>query len=420
MADKRFVLRRNKAIAGGLMVAAGILFVIARIQNGSGAWEWVAAFSEAAMIGALADWFAVVALFRHPLGVPIPHTAIIPGKKEAIADSLAEFIRDKFLATESLVAKLKGMNPAERLSAYLSVESNADAVARGASRVLAESLDFVDDDRVRKILRTALHDRIVKMDLSSCTALLLEFLRKDNRHQAVLNEALKRLALWSSLPESRSRIAAALGKWCEKEYPLLMKFIPNREQFLAGVGDKIAGRINEFIQDVNADPEHELRRVFNDAIDEYIARLKEDPLLRARVDEIKHELLSNPRLSDYLHGLWSELKAWLRDDLDRHPSRVRTRISECALGLGASLAQSSDLKDSINEHLETMVRRYADGLRLGFAKHISGTIKQWEDKDFVSEIELSIGSDLQFIRMNGTLVGGLIGLLIHAATVMFL
>jgi uncharacterized membrane-anchored protein YjiN (DUF445 family) len=420
VADKRFVLRRNKAIAGGLMVAAGILFVIARIQKGSGAWEWVAAFSEAAMIGALADWFAVVALFRHPLGVPIPHTAIIPGKKEAIADSLAEFIRDKFLATEALVEKLKSLNPAERLAAFLSVESNADTVARGVSRVLADSLDFVDDDRVRKILRAALHDRIGKMDLSSCAALLLDFLRRDNRHQAVLDEALKRLATWSSLPESREKIAVAVGKWCEKEYPLLMKFIPNREQFLAGAGEKIAGRINEFIQDVNADPGHELRRGFNDAIDEFIARLKDDPLLRARVDEIKHELLSNPRLSDYLHGLWSELKAWLRDDLDRNTSRVRTRISECALGLGASLAKSSDLKDSINEHLETMVRRYADGLRLGFAKHISGTIKQWEDKDFVSEIELSIGSDLQFIRMNGTLVGGLIGLLLHAATLIFL
>lgn len=420
MSDKRFLLRRNKAIAGGMMVAAGVLFVVARMQNGSGAWEWVAAFSEAAMIGALADWFAVVALFRHPLGVPIPHTAIIPAKKAAIADSLAEFIRDKFLATESLVAKLQAMNPAERLSAYLSVESNAQAVARGASRILAEWLDFVDDDRVRAILHAALHDRIGKVDLSSCAALILEFLRKDDRHQAVVNEALKRLALWSSLPESRMRIAGAIGAWCEKEYPLLMKFIPNREQFLAGVGEKIAGRIDEFIQDVHADPEHELRRAFNGAINEFIARLKGDALLRGRVDEIKHELLSNPLLSDYLHGLWVEAKAWLRADLDRQPSRIRSKVSECALGLGAFLAKNSDLKDSVNEHLETIVRRYADGLRLGFAKHISGTVQQWDDKDFVSEIELSIGSDLQFIRMNGTLVGGCIGLLIHGATVIFL
>jgi uncharacterized membrane-anchored protein YjiN (DUF445 family) len=420
VADKRFVLRRNKAIAGGLMVAAGVLFVIARFQRGSGAWEWVAAFSEAAMIGALADWFAVVALFRHPMGIPIPHTAIIPGKKEAIADSLAEFIRDKFLATEALVAKLKGLNPAERLSAFLSQESNADGVARGLSRVLADSLDFIDDDRVRKILRSALHDRIGKIDLSTCAALLLDFLRKDGRHHAVLNEALKRLASWCALPESQDRIAVAVERWCEKEYPLLMKFIPNRDQFIKGAGEKIANRINEFIQEVNADPHHELRTRFDDVVADFISRLKSDPLLRGGIEEIKHELLANPQLSDYIEGLWNDLKAWLRDDLDSSGSRIRSRISEGARGLGNSLAKSRDLKDSINEHLEAMVRRYADGLRLGFAKHISGTIKQWEDKDFVSEIELSIGSDLQFIRMNGTLVGGLIGLLIHAVTLMFL
>lgn len=418
MADKRFVLRRNKAVAGGLMVAAGVLFIIARMQGGGGAWEWVAAFSEAAMIGALADWFAVVALFRHPLGIPIPHTAIIPGKKEAIADSLAEFIRDKFLATDALIAKLKNLDPARRLSAYLLAEGNADSVARGFSRVLADSLDFVDDDRVRKILREALHDRVAKADLSSCSAVVLEFLRKDNRHQAVLDEALKRLALWSSRPESRHKIAAAVGNWCEKEYPLLMKFIPNREQFLAGAGEKIAGRINEFIQRVNVDPDHELRRGFNDTVDEFITRLRGDEPLRTRVEEIKLELLSNPRLAEYLHGLWNELKTWVRDDLGRQPSKIRVRLCECARGLGNSLAGSEDLKDSVNEHLEAMVKRYADGLRVGFARHISGTIKQWEDKEFVNEIELSIGSDLQFIRMNGTLVGGLIGLIIHGVTLL--
>lgn len=419
MADKRFVLRRNKAVAGGLMVAAGVLFIVARLHPGSGAWEWVAAFSEAAMIGALADWFAVVALFRHPLGIPIPHTAIISGKKEAIADSLAEFIRDKFLATDALVSKLRGLNPAARLSVYLSVESNADGVARGVSRVLADSLDFVDDDRVRKIIRSALHDRIGKIDLSTCAALLLDFLRKDGRHQAVLDEVLQRFARWCALPESQGRIAVAVERWCEKEYPLLIKFIPNREQFIKGAGEKIANRINEFIQDVNADPHHELRNRFDEAVAEFVSRLKNDPHLRERIEKLKHELLSNPHLSDYVHGLWSDLKDWLREDLASHPSRIRSRIAEGARGLGASLAHNGDLKDSINEHLETMVGRYADGLRLGFAKHISGTIKQWDDKDFVSEIELSIGSDLQFIRMNGTLVGGLIGLIIHAVTLMF-
>jgi len=416
--NKRRTLTRNKKIAGGLMVAAAILFVIARFQKGIGYWEWVAAFAEAAMIGALADWFAVVALFRHPLGIPIPHTAIIPNKKNTIADSLAEFIRDKFLATEALVAKLRSLNPAERLSAYLSSEKNAGGVASGLTRVLADSLDVIDDNRVRKILHAAINNRIEKIDLSTSAGLLLDFLRKDNRHQTVLDEVLKRLAAWLAIPESQTKIATAIDKWVNNEYPLLGRMIPNRDVFMQGAGEKIANRLNAFIQEVNADPDHELRNKFNDTLTDLIYRLKNDPDLRGKIDVIKHEIINNPALSDYINNIWRDLKAWLHVDLDRQDSKIREKVTEAAAGLGRTLSKSKDLKDSINEHLETMVRNYADGLRTGFAKHISGTIKQWEDKDFVGEIELSIGSDLQFIRMNGTLVGGMIGLLLHAVSLL--
>lgn len=412
-------MNRNKAVAGSLMVIAALLFVVARLQKGAGYWEWVSAFSEAAMIGALADWFAVVALFRHPLGVPIPHTAIIPNKKNTIAESLAEFIRDKFLATEALVTKLRGLNPAERLSSYLSSEANAASVASGVSRVLADSLDFIDDDRVRKLVHAAVCNRIEKLDVSSAAGTLLDFLRKENRHQAVLDEGLKRCAAWLAIPESQTRIATAIDKWCSSEYPLLSRMIPNREVFMQGAGEKIAARLNSFIQEVNADPAHELRQKFNDAITDFIHRLKHDDALRGKIEAMKHELVSNPALSGYILTLWSDLKTWLRSDLELEQSKVRARLSEAALVLGRTLAKNRELKDSINEHLELMVRNYADGLRTGFAKHISGTIKQWDDADFVNEIELSIGSDLQFIRMNGTLVGGMIGLLIHAVSLFF-
>jgi uncharacterized membrane-anchored protein YjiN (DUF445 family) len=401
------------------MVAAAILFVIARFHRGAGYWEWVSAFSEAAMIGALADWFAVVALFRHPLGVPIPHTAIIPNKKNTIAESLAEFIRDKFLATEALVAKLRGLNPAERLSSYLSSEQNADSVASGLSRVLAESLDFMDDDRVRNLVRNAIGNRIEKIDFSSCAGSLLEFLRSDNRHQAVLDEVLRRFAAWLAIPESQARIAKAIDTWCTTEYPLLSRMIPNREVFMKGAGEKIATRLNGFIQEVNADPGHELRSRFDEMATELIHRLRNDPALRGMVEAVKQEILATPAFSGYIHGLWADLKTWLRADLDLRDSKIREKISEAATVLGRNLSRNPELKESINEHLETIVRKYADGLRSGFAKHVSGTIKQWDDADFVSEIELSIGSDLQFIRMNGTLVGGMIGLLIHGASLLF-
>ncbi len=416
MENKRRILTRNKTIAGGLMLAAAMLFIFARLNRGLGPWGWVSAFAEAAMVGALADWFAVVALFRHPLGVPIPHTAIVPNKKNAIADSLAQFIRDKFLATESLVAKLRGFNPAERLSAYLSSEKNAESVSSGLTRVIVESLDFIDDERVRKIIHAAIDNRIEKLDLSTSAGQVLDFLRKDNRHQAVLDEVLKRLAGWLAIPESQAKIATAIDKWVNNEYPLLSRMIPNRDIFMQGAGGKIATRLNAFIQEVNSDPDHELRAKFDETIGDFIQRLKHDSALRGRIDKIKQEIASNPALSDYVNGLWLDIKCWVRDDLERDDSRIRVRLTQAMAGLGRTLAKSRELKDSINEHLEMIVRNHADGLRAGFSKHVSGTIKQWEDKDFVNEIELSIGSDLQFIRMNGTLVGGMIGLLIHAAS----
>jgi len=400
------------------MIAAAILFVIARFQQGIGYWEWVSAFSEAAMIGALADWFAVVALFRHPLGVPIPHTAIIPNKKNTIADSLAEFIRDKFLATDALISKLRGLNPAERISTFLSSEKNAGSVASGISRVLVDSLGFIDDSRVRKIIHAAINNRIEKLDLATTAAQILDFLRKENRHQNVLDDVLRRFAAWLALPESQSKIATAIDKWINNEYPMLSRMIPNRDQFMQGAGEKIANRLNTFIQEVNADPNHELRSRFDETLNEFTEKLRHNEALRDRIASIKQDIITNPALSEYINSLWCDLKTWLQDDLGNQDSKIREKLANTAMGLGRTLSKSQDLKDSINDHLEMMVRNYADNLRMGFARHISGTIRQWNDEDFVSEIELSIGSDLQFIRMNGTLVGGMIGLIIHAISLM--
>ena len=410
---RKRILARNKAIAGGLLVSVTILFVIARSLGGSGMWGWVAAFSEAAMVGALADWFAVVALFRHPLGVPIPHTAIIPNKKETIAESLAEFIRDKFLATDALLTKMKELNPARRLSGYLMSRRHADGLAGGLSKVLSESIDFMDDERVRNILRTAIHDRIGKFDLATSAGRLLETLRKDNRHQAVLDDILKRFSSWIATGEARDKLAHAVDNWLNTEYPLLSKFIPNRDQFAKGAGEKIANKVDQFLQEIHEDSTHELRCRFDILVTDLIDKLKHDTSLRARIDAIKLEAINNEQLTTYVTGLAGDLKVWLSDDLDRSYSRIRESISEALTGLGNSLSTNSELADSMNEHLENIVVKYSDRLRTVITRHVSGTIQQWKDDDFVSEIELSIGSDLQFIRMNGTLVGGVIGLLLH-------
>lgn len=411
---RKRILSRNKTVATGLMIGAAILFVVARTQKEVGAWEWLAAFSEAAMVGALADWFAVVALFRHPLGIPIPHTAIIKNKKDAIAGNLADFIRDKFLAPETLIGKLREQNPAERLSAYLMSGKNADGLVKGLARVIGDSLGIIDDERVQKILRAAIYDRIENFDLSSSAGVLLDTLRNDNRHQIVLDEMLNRFAVWLSSPEAQAKLADSIDNMVTKEYPLLSHFIPNRDQFSKGAGEKIVRNINEYIQDVNADHTHELRNTFDAAVTDFIDRLKSDQELRTKIEAVKLEAVQNLFLADYVKNLGSDLKIWLSNDLKQPHSKIKEKIAEVVLGFGGALSENRELKESLNDHLEMLVINYGDAVRTAIAKHISETVQMWDNDDYVSEIELSIGSDLQFIRMNGTLVGGTIGLLLHA------
>ena len=414
MDNRKRILKRNKNIATGLMIGAAILFVVARSQKGIGAWEWIAAFAEAAMVGALADWFAVVALFRHPLGVPIPHTAIIKNKKDVIAGNLADFIRDKFLAPETLISKLREQNAAERIAAYFMSNKNACGVAKGLTSVISNSLGFIDDDRVQKILRAVISDRIENFDLSSSAGFLLDTLRNDNRHQIVLDEILNRFAVWLATPEAQASLSNSIDNMITKDYPLLSHFIPNREQFSQGAGEKIVRRVNEYIQNVNADPAHELRHKFDNSVTNFIGRLKSDQVLRSKIEAIKLEAVQNPFLADYVKDLGSDLKIWLGNDLKKPHSKIQEKISEVVSGLGIALSKNQDLKESLNEHLEMLVINYGDTVRSAIAKHISETVQMWENDDYVKEIELSIGSDLQFIRMNGTLVGGIIGLLLHS------
>jgi uncharacterized membrane-anchored protein YjiN (DUF445 family) len=367
------------------------------------------------MVGALEDWFAVVALFRHPLGVPVPHTAIIKNKKDAIAGNLAGFIRDKFLASDTLIAKLREYNPAEHLAAYLMSRENADGLARGLTRLCAESLDFIDDERVQTLVRAALNNRLEGFDVSSSAGAIIETLRKDNRHQAVLDDLLRRAAVWLATDEAQTRLANSIDDLCRKEYPILAAFIPNRDQFARGAGEKIARRINNFIQEVNADPAHEIRYRFDTAVTGFIARLKTDPELRDKVEAIKRGVIHNQAISEYAASIGNDLKVWLENDLQQPRSLVQEKIGEAVAGLGTALAQHRELKDSMNEHLEKLVLRYGDSLRTAIAGHISGTVQSWDSAEYTDEIELSIGSDLQFIRMNGTLVGGVIGIVLHAA-----
>lgn len=234
--EKVAALARMKRIATVLFVAVTILFVVARREG----WPWVAAFAEAAMIGALADWFAVVALFRRPLGLPIPHTAILPRNKARLADNLAIFIRDRFLDTQSLVTRLRAAQPADRIAAWLQDEKNARLLADRIAVLLAESLDFMDDKRVRRLVLHALRRRAGTLDLAAGVGRIMDVLTEDGRHQALLDEGLRKLAAWLDDPAVKEGFAGMIVDVASKEYPKVVSMLGLVGINPAELGEKVS------------------------------------------------------------------------------------------------------------------------------------------------------------------------------------
>ncbi len=415
--DKQQQLSTMKRFATVLLVLVTALFLFARLQQSTGMWAWVAAFAEAAMIGALADWFAVVALFKHPLGLPIPHTAIIPRNKVRIADNLSVFVRDKFLATETLVEKIRGFDPAQKIAGWLSVEKNADLFAFKILAMLANGLDFIDDVRVQTALRHAIQQNLQQLDLGKTVGNLLGILTEDNRHQMLLNEALRKLAVALDDPETQKTLASMILEVSGREYPSLLQMlgmVANTDEFSLKIAGSLVASINRWLHDIGDDPAHPRRKQFDELVDEFLERMKNDASFHQKINGWKEQLLASPEAAHYIDGLWVQLKNWLRTDLSKDDSALREKIASAAGKMGQWLVDNPTLRDSINDHMADAARGLAIDLRDTIALHIANTVKQWEDKELVRELELSVGSDLQYIRVNGTVVGGLIGLILHA------
>lgn len=420
--DKASALKRMKGFAVLLLLAAAALFALAKYHHDLGGWAWLSAFSEAAMVGALADWFAIVALFRHPLGLPIPHTAILPANKARVADNLAEFVRDKFLGTEAMLARVDAFDPATRLAAWLSEPSNAALLGAKAVASASQMLEFIDDERVKTMLHAALLRRAEQFDLAGAVGGLLSAMTADKRHQLILDEGLRELAKWLDREEVQGILAAKIIDVAGEEYPKLIGMLGFVGLSAEDLGNKFAGGLvrgaNKWLHDIADDPEHERRQAFDRTVEGFIERLKSDPEFRQRIERHKREWLERPELQSYVNGLWDEFKGWLRRDLAQPDSTLHAKITGAATQFAQALGSDAALRESINGHMRDALKTLAPELRDGIAKHIAATVRNWDDETLVRDVELSIGRDLQFIRVNGTLVGGAVGLVIHAVTLL--
>jgi uncharacterized membrane-anchored protein YjiN (DUF445 family) len=405
-------LTRIKRAATGLLILAAIMYVVAvMLVPRYPLMSYVAATCEAAMVGALADWFAVVALFRHPLNVPLPHTAIIPKNKARIAQGLGEFIQEQFLSTPALVARIREFDPALQLSKWLSVRANAHVLAGYLARAVSYGAEALDDNRVREFLHRTVVAKASNIDSASLLADILEVLTENRRHHALLDQVLAWVRELLGKEETRQFLRREIAA----QMPML-KWVNQ----IVHLDDKAAVKLLDAairrLEEVLADPGHELRGRFDAVTARFIERLRTDPAHREKVAEVVGEIAQNPALGEYLAGLWAEMRAWLETDVARPDSAFKNKAADFFQGLGGRIASDRGISEWINDQVIAAVPPFIGEHRVSVGRFIERQINEWQDATLVRELERNIGPDLQYIRINGTLVGGAAGLIIYSVT----
>ncbi|WP_321952582.1 DUF445 domain-containing protein [Paraburkholderia bannensis] len=412
-------LIRAKRRALFLLIGAAVVFVVTALSPPGVIVDGIKAVSEASMVGALADWFAVVALFRR---VPIPfvsaRTGVIPRNKDRIADELAVFVQEKFLDVNSLVGLIRRHDPVERLSGWLTAPHNAQRLGDYAVRLMSGLLGLTDDARIQAFIRDGLHAALDKVDLSKSAGAILDTLTKDGRHQELLDRMLDQLGLLLAEEGTREFVASRIVDGLKGEFPKSEWMLPS--EWLGDKGARVLeSAVSRLLLQVSEDREHHLRQKFDEVMQKLIVQLKNDPAFLRKGEELKASLREGSALNDYTRELWDSLRGWLRDDLERPDSTLHAKVAATGQWLGQALAADADLRASLNGHLEDAARAMAPEFSRYLTHHIRDTVRNWDTRETARLIELKIGKDLQEIRVNGTVIGGTIGLGLYLCSHLF-
>ncbi len=401
--ERQRSLRRMKGVALSLLVLAAVVYIIATVAGADGAWGYVQAFAEAAMVGALADWFAVTALFRHPLGIPIPHTAIVPRRKDQIGRSLGTFVEENFLTDDVLAARLAEAEVGRHLGEWLSDPAHAARAAEVLGEAARGALDVLDDDEVRSGVEAMVRRRLEDTTASPVAGRLLDASIDHGYHQQLLDAAIVGLArfLGDNRETFRARIYNESPWW-----------VP--EALDDRVLDKIYDVLGRFLADLRGDQRHQLRAAFDQRARDLAWRLKHDPTLEAQGEELKHEMLDHPSFPEWVGSLSSGTKQALVEATDDPDGEIRVRTAQALQQLGERLTGDAELRAKVDGWAERILLQLLDRYRSEASDLIAATVDRWDADVTARRVELQVGRDLQFIRINGTLVGGLAGLTIHA------
>jgi len=401
-----------RRVATGMLIAMAALYVATRIAEPRHAWlGYVRAFAEAAMVGGLADWFAVTALFRHPLGLPIPHTAIIPRNKDRIGTALAVFLRQNFLTPSVVARRMVRLDLAGAAGRFLAAPpeqaERAGRLRLGASRLIADLVAALDAERLGGMVRSAVAQRLTALDVAPILGQALEAAIDRNRHVPILDGAIDWLGRTLAANEEtiRSMISAKAGS--------VMRWTGLDET----LSNKILDGLYRLIEEVGADPEHPLRDKAEEGLADLARRLREDRDLQTRVNAFKNEIIASPAVATWLDGLWGQARAALLRGARDPSAAMAGRLGETLRQLGLTLQTEPQLARAINLFARRATVGIAAAYGDGIVRLVSDTIRGWDAKTITGRLEQAVGRDLQYIRVNGTLVGGLVGLAIHVADV---
>jgi uncharacterized membrane-anchored protein YjiN (DUF445 family) len=395
-----------KLLATGLLVVMAAVFIAARRWDEVYPWAgYVRAFAEAAMVGGLADWFAVTALFRHPLGVPIPHTAIIPRNKDRIGTALALFLRQNFLTPGIVARRLEQFDIAAAAGRWLAAPRTPKPRG-GFARLVQQTLEALDNEAIGGLIRNAVAGRMRAMEMAPLLGSAIETSIEGNRHEPLIDTTVQ----WAmrTLDANEYLIRDAV-----RERTAWLLRVANIDETIS---DRIIDGVRTLLLEVSGDPDHPLRARVTKGLQDFAFDLRHLPETRARVEAIKNELLDHPHVGGYLEGLWSSIKAAILRAVDNPEAAVAGRLGEAARKLGETLQDDPKLRGAVNLYARRAivgtVAEYGDEL----VRLVSDTIRGWDARTVTDKIEAAVGRDLQYIRINGTLIGGLVGLTIHSVS----
>ena len=394
-----------KAAATGLLVVMALLFVAARLAEQTyPAASWLKAFAEAAMVGGLADWFAVTALFRHPLGLPIPHTAIIPRNKDRIGEALATFLKENFLIVPVVARRMRNIDLAGAAGRFLQAPQGQETrIRRGASRLIGDLAESLDDERLGGLVKGAVSSRLKAMEVSPLLGHALASAINEERHVPLLEAAIRFMA-----------------RALDANEPLIRDIVHKRANWvlkLAGIDSRIADSVVDGLRKLTAemgtDPDHPVRVKVEAALVQLANDLQTNADTRARVEAMKDELLANRSVGLWIDTMWQKGRAAIISAARNPDAAMAGKMGEVLKAMGQSLESDPRMRRSINQFARRAVAGMAASYGGSIVKLVSETVRGWDARTVTDRLEAAVGRDLQYIRINGTLVGGSVGLLLH-------